>query len=195
MRNIAKRIWSTDPTQIEAEDYDCAFCGSHVGSAIGYALIFQPMNKYEFIRICPRCGRPTYFALEQPFVTPAPLPGRPVEGVPPEIQQLFNEARRSSAAGACTAAVMVCRKLLMHIGVEKGGPANGTFQAQVEHLSNTGWIPPGGKGWVDYIRKRGNEANHEIVLMTPADATGLIELVEILLRIIYEMPSKIPPTP
>lgn len=92
-----------------------------------------------------------------------------------------------------TASVLACRKLLMNIAVNKGADEGWRFVQYVEHLADKGFIPPDGKEWVDYIRKRGNEANHQIVLMEREDAEALISFVEMLLRFIYEFPSKIPP--
>jgi Domain of unknown function (DUF4145) len=76
--------------------------------------------------------------------------------------------------------------------VAQGAPENQTFMAYVEHLAASGYVPPHGKGWVDHIRKKGNEANHEIVLMEKDDAQELISFVEMLLKFIYEFPSRIP---
>ena len=50
-----------------------------------------------------------------------------------------------------------------------------------------------GEDWVDYVRRRSNEANHEIVIMTDTDSMALINCVEMLLRLIYEFPRKVPP--
>jgi hypothetical protein len=51
-------------------------------------------------------------------------------------------------------------------------------------------IPPNAKAWVDKIRNKGNEANHQIVLMGECDAKLLIALSEMLLKIVYEYPAK-----
>jgi hypothetical protein len=88
---------------------------------------------------------------------------------------------------------MVCRKILMHLAVEKGAKPGGTFQSYFEHLAANGYVPPGGEGWVEYVRQRSNEANHEIVIMADTDSTALIKCVEMLLRFIYEFPRDIPP--
>jgi hypothetical protein len=45
----------------------------------------------------------------------------------------------------------------MHIGVEQGAAK--------------GYVPPNGKAWVDVIRTKGNEANHQIQLMNAGDAS------------------------
>jgi len=82
----------------------------------------------------------------------------------------------------------------MHIGVEEKAEENKTFLYYVEYLAEKGFVPPKGKIWVDYVRKKGNEANHEIALMSSADSTALITFVEMLLRFIYEFPAMVPDT-
>jgi len=44
--------------------------------------------------------------------------------------------------------------------------------------------------WVDHIRKKGNEANHEIIIVEKDDATELLSFVEMLLKVIYEFPAR-----
>ncbi len=83
----------------------------------------------------------------------------------------------------------------MHIAVEKGAAQGKSFLEYVEHLSEKGYIPPDGKGWVDYIRTKGNEANHEIKIMSSSDASDLITFSEMLLKFVYEFPGKMKPPP
>ena len=45
---------------------------------------------------------------------------------------------------------------------------------------------------MDHIRKKGNEATHEIALMTAQDATELISFAEMLLKFVYEFPARVP---
>jgi hypothetical protein len=106
-----------------------------------------------------------------------------------KIEALYEEARQCTAYGAYTSAVMLCRKLLMNVAVQQGAPNNLTFQAYVGHLDQKGFVPPNGKKWVDEIRQKGNEANHEVHLMTENDAQRIIRFSEMLLRFIYEMPN------
>ena len=87
---------------------------------------------------------------------------------------------------------MICRKILMNIAVDKGAKSGKGFYDYVEYLDQKNFIPPDGKEWVDYIRKRGNEANHEIQLMEAEDAQALIYFVEMLLRFIYQFPNMVP---
>jgi hypothetical protein len=95
-----------------------------------------------------------------------------------------------------TSVVLTCRKLLMHVAVEKGAQAGKTFLEYVDYLAQKGYVPPDGKGWVDYIRTKGNEANHEIKVMSSGDASDLITFLEMLLKFVYEFPAKVqPPSP
>jgi len=130
-----------------SKQYTCAFCGSYVGPSIGYRY----SNSSRFILICPNCDKPTFFS--EGKQTPAQLLGNKVENVPKEINSLYDEARSCTGAIAFTAAVLACRKLLMHIAVDKGAPEGKRFIEYVEYLSDKNYVPPNGKGWFDHIRK------------------------------------------
>lgn len=80
----------------------------------------------------------------------------------------------------------------MNIAVTQGAAAGLKFIEYVEYLANKGYVPPNGKGWVDHIRKKGNEATHEIKLMEFEDAIELISFSEMLLKFIYEFPARVP---
>jgi len=105
------------------------------------------------------------------------------------IESIYEEARLCTSHQAFTSAVMLCRKLLMNIAVKHGAPENQSFQSYVEYLDENGFVPPNGKKWVDAIRQKGNEANHEISLMTARDAHNIVRFSEMLLRFVYEMPN------
>jgi hypothetical protein len=80
----------------------------------------------------------------------------------------------------------------MNIAVAQGASEGNTFVSYVEYLATQGYVPPNGRGWVDHIRKKGNEANHEIALMSKTDADELVLFLEMLLKFMYEFPNKIP---
>ena len=81
----------------------------------------------------------------------------------------------------------------MNIAVAQGAAEGLKFIEYVDHLSSAGYIPPNGRGWVDHIRKKGNEATHEIALMQQKDAEELIAFTEMLLKFVYEFPARVPP--
>jgi hypothetical protein len=112
-----------------------------------------------------------------------------VSHLPDGVKQLFSESREAIAAGAHTAAVLVLRKLLMHVAVECGASAGLKFTDYVKYLGDNHYVPPRATSWIDKIRTRSNEANHEIVLMSKADAEELLSFAEMLLRLVYEYPA------
>lgn len=79
----------------------------------------------------------------------------------------------------------------MNIAVSKGAKEGEKFVTYVQFLSDNGYIPPDGKQWVDHIRKKGNEATHEITIMTREDAEELIDFIEMLLKFMFEFPAMI----
>ena len=178
----------------QAKTFNCGYCGDKVSSGEGYYAGKQSDGNgspISWIRICPGCQGPTVFTLfGKQF--PGSVPGRSITKAPEDLIKLYDEARYGSAAGAYTGAVLICRKILMNIAVAEGAKKGLSFLNYVEFLAEKGFIPPRGEVWVDYIRKRGNEANHEIDLMEEKDATGLIIFVEMLLQFIYEFPQMVP---
>lgn len=179
-------MWS-HVTEQAPKRFNCGFCGSLVGAHKGYAGSHPGRTIY----ICPNCSMPVLFD-ERGRQHPLPAPGQPVKHLPEALEALYDEARRCVAAAAPTAAVLACRKLLMNIGVAQGAPEGATFIAYVDHLSQAGFVPPNGRHWVDHIRKKGNEANHEIALMSQSDAEELIDFIEMLLKFVYEFPNRVP---
>ena len=77
----------------------------------------------------------------------------------------------------------------MNLAVSEGAKEGRTFVEYVNYLRDNNFVPPKGKGWVDSIRKLGNEANHSIVFKTPEEAKLSLTFTEMLLRFIYEMPG------
>ena len=173
---------------MQSKQFTCGHCGNLVAASVG----FPHQSGREHVYLCPHCDKPTYFNANQ-----VPLPtvafGNDVQHLPPDIETLYKEARRCTSASAYTASVLLSRKLLMNIAVAQGAEAGKPFIAYVEYLAANGYVPPNGKGWVDHIRKKGNEATHEIIFMSERDAQELIAFAEMLLKFIYEFPSKIPP--
>ncbi len=188
---MADRYDWNNPTSISRTTYTCGHCGNKVGPNLGYYGSVQPGGVQVFIYICPTCNKPTFFDEEKTQLPNVRL-GRDVSGITDAgVEKLYNEARDCTATGAHTAAVLLCRKILMNIAVQHGAKEGESFVSYINHLEQSGYVPPNGKEWVDRIRQKGNEANHEIALMTEADAAQIMHFVEMLLRFIYEFPSMV----
>jgi hypothetical protein len=179
---------------LEPRAYTCGYCGKVVGPNKGYrAIVTQSGNPGPplVIMLCSNCRFPTFFDFNGRQYPGVPH-GNEVEALPPNVGQLYQEARDSYAAGAYTASVLACRKILMNLAVAQGADEGQQFIVYVEYLAEKGYVPPNGQGWVDHIRRKGNEATHEIALMTAADAEELIAFVEMLLKFVYEFPARVP---
>jgi hypothetical protein len=171
--------------------YTCGYCGNTVAPDRGYQASrhTQLGQEYSFIYICSGCRQPTWFdGAERQW--PAPSWGARVAALPPDVNALYDEARRCMSVSAYTTAVMACRKMLMHIAVDRGANTDQSFRYYVDWLAEHHFVPPGGEGWVSQIRTIANEANHEIVLLTRDVAERLLSFVEMLLKFIYEFPAR-----
>jgi hypothetical protein len=176
---------------LPSKSYVCGKCGTSLSSEKGWVADDSSGRPAAFIYICHDCTYPTFIGPDG-----EQIPGIPYgDSVPhvsdSHVNELYEEARRSTAANAYTAAVLCCRKLLMHIAVAKGATSGQSFADYVDFLAKKGYVPPDGCEWVDHIRKKGNEANHEIAIMGRSDAEELIGFAEMLLRFIYEFPARV----
>lgn len=183
-----KLDWSNIMT-LGSRGFVCGHCGSPLASEHGWAA--QAGGKVvAYMYVCHFCTQPTYFSPDKKQI-PGVAYGNPVHDIPDKsVESLYAEARNCTAANAFTAAVLCCRKLLMNIAVSKGASEGQKFIDYVEFLSDNGFVPPDGKEWVEHIRKKGNEATHEIAIMKKEDAEDLLSFLEMLLKFIYEFPAK-----
>lgn len=188
-------VWNNTVT-FTRKSYTCGHCGNRVGPDKGYtcSLTTVPGEKQvggraASIYICPHCTKPTFFDIDGKQL-PGVRIGNDVAGITNEgVGTLYNEAGDCTALGAHTAPVLICRKILMNLAVHKGASEGKSFLDYVEYLAGKGYVPPDGKQWVDVIRSKGNEANHEIRVMRKDDALQILTFVEMLLRFVYEFPS------
>jgi len=172
---------------LPSRQFKCGYCSSLIASHMGYAS----HTGTRFVYVCPHCDKPTYIDEQANQIPGVPF-GNAVAHLPAEIASLYKEIRVCTTAGAFTGAVLLSRKLLMNVAVSLNAEAGKPFIFYVEYLAANGYVPPNGKGWVDHIRQKGNEATHEIQLMRQVDAEELIGFAEMLLKFVYEFPSKIP---
>jgi transcription elongation factor Elf1 len=166
--------------------YTCGYCGNNLVSNIGYYG-----ENFGNIFICHFCNKPTFFDANKNQVPGSFYGGLIKEISNLNVQDLYSEARSCMSCNAYTAATLCCRKLLMNIAVSKGAGEGEKFIYYVEYLSDKNYVPPDAKDWVDHIRKKGNEATHEIQIIKKEDAEELMDFVQVLLKIIYEFPATI----
>ena len=185
---MQKLKWQ-NATNLGSKNYTCGYCGSPIASEKGWAS----NNNHGQIFLCHKCTRPTFIDNTQGAKQyPGVVFGDPVSDIPEKsVATLYDEARKCTGAGAYTAAVLCCRKLLMHISVSKDADKGQSFVYYVNYLAEKHYVPPDAKDWVDHIRQKGNEANHEIAIMPKEEAEELLSFSEMLLKIIFEFPATV----
>jgi len=189
-RMTYNRAW--DVTRVvKEESYRCGYCGYEVSSEKGWTT---ESTDYAFIRICPHCNGPTFFAVGGRH-WPGPKEGRGVTNLSKAVAAAYDEASNSITVGAFTGSVMLCRKILMNVAVEKGAEEGLAFKDYVDWLGTEGYAPKGSEEWLEYIKDQGNEANHEIVPKGIEEARKVLLFTEQLLRNALELPSLVPPKP
>jgi hypothetical protein len=120
-------------------------------------------------------------------IYPAGKFGPNIEGLPPDVAAAYDEARRCLGVDAFTAAEGMCRKILMHVAVDKEAKEGDTFAAYIDYLATAGYVTPPMKGWVKLIKDHGNKANHKLEASDRARAEGTLTFTAQLLRNVYEM--------
>lgn len=108
---------------------------------------------------------------------------------PTTLADLYEEAAKAYSAGAYTATSMVCRKLLMVCACDNGAKEDEKFVAYVNHITTQVLSFPKAKAAIDAIRDIGNEANHDLKFVAPADAKRALEIITYMLNTIYSLPS------
>ncbi len=185
--------WQNIHGSVTPRTYICGYCGDKVGPDKAYFAEYDKpaIGRVQlFIYICSSCRQPTYFDSDD-RQWPGAAFGARVHGLPPDVQELYDEARRCMSVSAYNTAVMACRKLLMHVAHERGAGEKKNFKQYVAWLVENHYVPPGGEGWADQIRGKGNEANHEIDLIDQHTAEQVLSFTEFLLKFVYELPARV----
>ncbi|OLO28127.1 hypothetical protein BTR23_18660 [Alkalihalophilus pseudofirmus] len=178
--------------KISGYKYSCGHCGSVAGPSEAYfckSKTTRSTSTYANIFICPSCNQPTYIRISSSTQVPGIKAGKSLDYLPEAVGQLYEEARSCISVNAFTASVIACRKLLMNTAVSKGAEEGKSFAHYVNFLKENHYIPPQSEEWVDHIRKKGNEANHEIKAMNREDTEELLNFIQLLLTNVYVMPG------
>ena len=163
-------------------EYTCFHCGRDVA---GFVAAYYPMGKYTAWLLCPGCGSGSVAVAGT--IYPQALVGNRISGLSDELSQTYDEARRSFSSKSYTACELVCRKILMHVAVEKGAKEGQTFEQYIEYLQEKQYITPHSKDWVDLVRKHGNQAAHHIEAPSKERAASTLSFTTQLLKMVYGM--------
>ena len=196
-KHVATQIggqWGVRPQYC---DYSCGACGNQTTGRV-LCDVKRSDGTAVFWCLC-SCERsePT-IAMEKDGTTimqlPQPKKFHADPAWPKELQDLYEEAAKSFAAGAYTSSSMICRKLLMScvcheqdkakVPIEEGK----SFAYYVDYLANNVLTFPAAKAPIDAIRNIGNEANHHVQFVNLQDAERSMTIVHRMLDAIYALP-------
>jgi hypothetical protein len=166
------------------EDGWYTFTCGHCGTLVSGAVVAGYKGRVNWL-LCTSCDEGS--VANGGTVVPGVPFGPSIAGVPPDTAAAYEQARRSMSVAAYTGAELICRKMLMHIAVERGAPEGKTFAEYVSYLESSGYVTPPMKPWVDVIRKHGNLAAHVIEEPDKTRAESTLMFTAELLRLIYEM--------
>jgi hypothetical protein len=165
-------------------EYTCAHCGLKISGAV--------ISSYDYDQyhlkwlLCPNCTDASVLTKEG-LVYPGVPFGPNIEGLPDGVREAYTEARQCMSINALTASELICRKILMHVAVDKGAKEGENFGAYLSHLESQGYVTPPMKPWVDLIRQHGNRATHRLEAPDRKRAESSLMFTAELLRLIYEM--------
>jgi hypothetical protein len=178
-RGVSKPDGSTGDSW---SSFTCGHCNTYVSAAV--VARCSEVHHVEWL-LCPNCFRGSVRNGE--YIDPGVLFGPNIIGLPNDISGAYDEARRCMSVSALTACELICRKILMHVAVEKGAKEGETFASYLSHLESQGYITPPMRGWVDLIRQHGNKATHVLEASDKNRAESTLMFTAELLRLIYEM--------
>lgn len=164
----------------------CPHCGHQTVAAV-VARTINEAPLVAWLR-CPGCNQG--FVDNGSIISPSPLPGVPIEGLPAEVEAAYQEARRTAGVNAYTSCELMCRKILMHIAVDKGADEGKSFVEYLNYIETTGYATPPMRPWLDLIRQHGNVSTHRLAAATEERAMNTLTFTAQLLRLVYEMDHK-----
>lgn len=165
--------------------YTCGHCGDKVSGAV-VARVSKTQGGYIRWLQCSNCHDGSVNT-DSGTIHPGAAFGPSVLGLPKDVASAYQEVRHCMSVNALTAAESLCRKILMHVAVDKGAKEGDTFASYIDFLLNAGYVTPPMKDWVDLIKKHGNEASHRLEAPNRERAEGSVYFTAQLLRTVYEM--------
>lgn len=167
-------------------DYQCGHCNRYVSGRVVNIYGNNKDNPIIRFMICPSCLKGSVWMRDNKII-PGSKPGQNLEGLPVEVEAAYQEARKCFSISAFTACELLCRKIIMHVGVNKGAQEGQTFVSYLDHLENKGYITPTIRDWTDLIRQFGNQSTHKLASPDEKRTETTLMFTMELLRIIYEM--------
>ena len=136
-RSVTKHDGSTENSWYS---YTCGHCNTKVSGAVVCAYYASTTDTIKWL-LCPNCGNGSVLAVDGNVYPGVPF-GPNIEGLPENVLKAYEEARNCVSVNAFTSCELICRKILMHVAVEKGATEGDSFTNYLSYLEEKGFITP-----------------------------------------------------
>jgi len=186
IHHFTHRPTGTSDTSIREAwyNYTCGHCEINVNGKV-VASVSSPDANIKWL-LCTNCADGSVISKNNTQL-PSTRFGPNIEGLPDEIAAAYNEARNCYSIKAYTSCELMCRKILMHVGVDKGYDEGKPFIEYIDYIESKNYITPIMKPWVDLIREHGNSSTHKLMPPEPKRSESTLMFTAELLKIVYEM--------
>lgn len=169
----------------------CGYCSYEVSALEMYHYSDSQGKSTRWV-ICPLCSHGSVID-RSGKIYPLTKYGTKIESLPSDVHQLYDEVCDCMSVSAYTGAELVCRKIIMHIAIDKCKSKEGEeFAKYINDIEKAGHITSQMKDWVDEIRKIPNYATHSRSIPNDQEAKNVVNFTEQLLKLVYEIPGKAP---
>src|SRR5690606_23538446 len=139
--------WHDSKRDLQPRRFNCGFCGTLTGSRYGYTNLTTANCE---IYLCVSCGFPTFMYQGRQY--PGPRTERKIKNLPESVDSIYTEIKDSVSNSSYTAAILLGRKLIMHLAVDVAKAKEGQkFIEYVQFLKESNFIPPNGDALLAYI--------------------------------------------
>jgi len=165
-------------------DFLCGHCGNK-GNGVVVSFYDGTDPNVRWV-LCPTCIHGSVIDRDGITYPPAKF-GVDLNGLTDDIQKAYDEARNCMSVKAYSACTLICRKILMHVAVDKGDTEGKNFTEYIDYLKSSGYLTRAMENWVGKIREGGNDATHKIPPASEEKAKNVLLFTIQLLRNVYEM--------
>lgn len=134
---------------------------------------------------CRKCGMIAVVCQGEQYPPPCDWPDD--RDVPVHVSSAYEEARECLAARNYTATAMMCRKILMNLGIDQGAETGKKYYEYVDWFAENGYITASIKKWAEFVVDCGNKANHRPDPVGKKRAMAAFMLTTELMRRVYEL--------
>lgn len=183
----------------------CPHCGKYTSverlitttsTTIGNRPVTFPTSWYNskikkswWMAKCNSCEGVMLVLDEGEVIYPTPQPSPTDVRIPEIIKCDIQEAKKCFSVSAFSATVVMARRAVESICIDKGANKGNPLHKQIEEIRQKGIITEDLKEWATEVRYTGNTGAHAGMQPTRQDAESILHLAEQFAHVIYVLPE------